>query len=348
MSEAERRERVLVYVGGELMGDGLNKLPFLRALRRAYPDAWITWFAGSGPTVYTGKLAPAVSGLIDEIVGTEVGAERWVNVPRPRLAARRFDVIIDTKRKLRATLEMRRVPHGTFVSGTVNGLLSDRRAPGQPWRSGKPAHFLDQLLQLLSLARYGRIDGPVDPSGGVDLAERCHEAAARLLPERNTVILAPGAGGAKKKWPLKNFVAVACALQERGYMVSIALGPGEEDLHDELASALPDAGFPLQAADARALADEPFLTMALAQRARAVLANDSGNAHIMAAAGASLVVMFGSTSADKFAPTGDHVRVLRARDYGERLADLPVEAVLSAVLEALARASDARARDRRA
>ena len=334
-TQADRPERVLVYVGGELLGDGLNKLPFLRALRRAYPDAWITWFAGSGPTAYTGKLAPAVSGLIDEIVGTEHGQEAWSNVFRPRLRDRRFDVIIDTKRKLRATVELKRMPHGVFVSGTVNGLLSERRVPGQPLRPAKPAHFLDQLLQLLSLARYGRADGPVDPSGRVEVPSRCHAAAAALLPERDGVILAPGAGGAKKRWPLANFVAVAQDLARQGYTPVIALGPGEESLHAELARSLSDARFPLQAASAETLADEPFLTMALAQRACAALANDSGNAHILAAAGVPLVVLFGATSAEKFAPPGAHVRVLRADDYGDSLADLPVQAAASALLGAL-------------
>jgi ADP-heptose:LPS heptosyltransferase len=334
-TQGDRRERILVYVGGELLGDGLNKLPFLRALRRAYPHAWITWFAGSGPTAYTGKLAPAVSGLIDEIVGVEHGQEAWANVLRPRLGNRRFDVIIDTKRKLRATVELRRIPHGVFVSGTVNGLLSQRRAPGQPLRRAKPAHFLDQLLQLLSLARYARVDGPVDPSGRVEVAPRCREAAAALVPERNGVILAPGAGGAKKRWPWANFVAVAHDLQRRGYTPVIALGPGEESLHAELAQSLPDASFPLQAASVEARADEPFLTMAIAQRARAALANDSGNAHILAAAGVPLVVLFGATSAEKFAPPGAHVQVVRAGDYGDSLADLPVRAVASALLATL-------------
>lgn len=311
------------------MGDGLNKLPFLRALRRAYPNARITWFAGAGSTVYTGKLAPAVSGLIDEILGVEHGVEGWRNVFHPRLRGRYFDVIIDTKRKLREALELKRIPHATFVSGTVNGLLSERRAPGQPLRTAKPAHFLDQLLQLLSLARYGRVDGPLDPSGRVEVPARCHDAAVRLLPEPGAVIVAPGAGGAKKKWPLANFVEVARAIQAQGHTVAVALGPGEQTLRDDLAAALPDARFPLQEADAEALSDEPFLTMALAQRARAALANDSGNAHILAAAGVPLVVLFGTTNADKFAPMGENVSVLRAGDYGCSLDDLPVDAVIA-------------------
>lgn len=332
-TQADQRERVLVYVGGELLGDGLNKLPFLRALRRAYPDAWITWFAGSGPTAYTRKLAPAVSGLIDEIVGTEHGQEAWSNVFRPRLRDRRFDVIIDTKRKLRATVELKRTRHTLFVSGTVNGLLSERRVEGQPWRPRKPVHFQDQLLQLLSLARYGRPDGPVDASGRVEVSQSCMAAARRLLPDGRYVMLAPGAGGANKRWPLDNFRDLARRLAARGWVPVFALGPGEEELEPDIAPQVPEAVFPLQAARSEERAHEPFLTMALAQRCHAAVANDSGNAHIVAAAGARLLVLFGRTSADKFAPRGDHVKVLQTQQFGgSAIEDIPFQPVESALM----------------
>jgi ADP-heptose:LPS heptosyltransferase len=106
-------------------------------------------------------------------------------------------------------------------------------------------------------------------------------------------------------------------------------------LHAELARAIPAARFPLQEAQTDALGREPFLTMALARRAHGALANDSGNAHILAAAGVPLVVIFGPTSAEKFVPVGSHVRVVRASDHGGRLADLPSSAVLTALQAAL-------------
>jgi len=39
---------ILVYVGLDLMGDALMKMPFVRALRETYPKARITWLAGKG------------------------------------------------------------------------------------------------------------------------------------------------------------------------------------------------------------------------------------------------------------------------------------------------------------
>ena len=59
---------ILVYVGLDLVGDGVMKLPFLSALRALYPEARITWLAGQGKTVYAGLLAPLLTGLVDEVI----------------------------------------------------------------------------------------------------------------------------------------------------------------------------------------------------------------------------------------------------------------------------------------
>jgi len=118
---------VLVYVGGDLVGDGVMKLPFLRALRGACPAARITWMAGKYKSAYAHELAPLTGGLLDEVI-EEAGFERtlpWL-LRRP-LPDRRFDLVIDTQRGVAATLILRRIRHGRFVSGAANFLLSDIR-----------------------------------------------------------------------------------------------------------------------------------------------------------------------------------------------------------------------------
>ena len=59
-------QSILVYVGLDLVGDGLLKLPFVRVLKANWRHAKITWCAGKGASVYAGSLRPLVAGLIDE------------------------------------------------------------------------------------------------------------------------------------------------------------------------------------------------------------------------------------------------------------------------------------------
>ena len=67
-------QTVAVYVGGDLIGDALMKLPFVRALKGAWPDTHVTWLAGVHKTAFAHELAPLVTGLIDETI-EEAGFE---------------------------------------------------------------------------------------------------------------------------------------------------------------------------------------------------------------------------------------------------------------------------------
>ena len=58
---------ILVYVGGDLLGDALIKLPFIAALRHNNPEAKITWCTGEFSSVFSGVLAPLVEGELDEV-----------------------------------------------------------------------------------------------------------------------------------------------------------------------------------------------------------------------------------------------------------------------------------------
>ena len=61
-------ETVLVYVGLDRVGDGLLKLPFIRSLRTAFPNAHITWLAGKGTSGYANVMSPVVENLLDEVI----------------------------------------------------------------------------------------------------------------------------------------------------------------------------------------------------------------------------------------------------------------------------------------
>ncbi|PTT74995.1 ADP-heptose--LPS heptosyltransferase, partial [Pseudomonas sp. HMWF010] len=84
---------ILVYSMGEVIGDGLIKLPFIAGLRAAFPEARISWCAAKGDTVYAGPLKGVVEGYLDElIVDGAMGTEAAELLPwRKPFAGRRFD-----------------------------------------------------------------------------------------------------------------------------------------------------------------------------------------------------------------------------------------------------------------
>jgi ADP-heptose:LPS heptosyltransferase len=323
---------ILVYSGLELLGDGVMKLPFLHALRQRWPEARITWLAGKGKTVYAGTLGPLVHPLLDEIIEDAGIGSRGAELWRRPLAGRRFDLVIDTQRRVLTTLILRRLRTRCFVSGAARFLLSDKR-PKRGYE--RPARLVDQLLDLVAVAGGERVEPRFDLALGAPWSEA---AAAALPPGPPWIGIAPGAGGAHKHWPRERFVALAQAQQQHGRGVAMLLGPDERGWIGELRAALPEARFPLQDESLDAtLAASPLYTLALGQRLAAAVANDSGTGHLLAASGCALVSLFGPTAATKFAPAARHLAIVEAQSFGgSDMTAIPLQAVIEAVERCLA------------
>jgi ADP-heptose:LPS heptosyltransferase len=316
---------ILVYVGLDLMGDGLMKMPFVRALRETYPEARITWLAGKGPTVFAECLAPLVRGQIDEVIeSADIGSE-WTELFRRPLPDRHFDLVIDTQRRVLTTLILRRLRCGRFISGTANFLLSSNR-PARGYK--KPATMIRQILDLIELAAGQRIEERIAPL--YDAAS--DEIARQFLPDGPVYVgLSPGAGGQHKCWPRDRFVEVARRQISKGRVPVVFLGPAEAAWYQELRNALPSARFPLQ--DGERLS--PLVTIALAARLAAAVANDSGGGHLLAAGGVPLISLWGPTVMTKAPPQTKRLITILAQQFGgSSMEAIPVDAV-DAALETL-------------
>ncbi len=337
---------VLVYVGLDLVGDGLIRLPFVRALRNAFPSAEITWLAGRGRSVYAHALAPLVEGLIDEVVEEADVGRSWTELlARPlrgtALQGRHFDLVIDSQRRVATTLLVKRIPHRTFVSGTARFRFSELQ-PGAARPAGPAA--VGRLLELVELAS-GR---PADTSPPLVCDLRFDRLAERLLPAgRSYVGFSPGGPSTLLCWPLERFLALAEAQLAAGRVPVIFLGPQESDWAETVSRRLPDALLPLQDEATEGIELSPILTIALARRLSVAVANDTGVGHMFAAADCPLVSLFGPTRPEKFAPLVSRRRVLRAQDHGgTEMACIPQEAVEDAVNALLDEEDDRRATPR--
>lgn len=320
---------LLVYSMGEVIGDGLIKLPVLAGVRAAFPAARISWCAAKGSTVYAGPLAPVVAGLIDEVVTdapTGAGAWDWLTAWRP-FGGRRFEVVIDTQENVRRSLVARRAAERLFVSGAAGGRLSQA-----PLTGDAPLAVVDRLLRLASAAA-GR---PV-VAAPVPIADpRALAAAESLLPSGPTYVgLAPGAGGADRRWPLVFYLELARRQAAKGRTPVVFMGPQEQAEIAEVRAELPFALLPeVNRTDAHPEVRGPLLAIALAGRLSAAVANDAGPGHMLAAGGAPLVSLARDARlAAKFRPAAVRLTQLVA---GGDMAALSVDAVewaLDALLE---------------
>jgi len=310
----ETPSTILVYVGFDRIGDGLLKLPFVRGLRQAFPDARITWLAGRETSVYAGVLAELADGLIDEIVenggiGVRPG-EILQRLSKGPLGGRRFDLIIDTQRIFWTSLSLCRVPHGTFLSPAARFMLSSLK-PAKGYKF--PKTMQRQLLDLLELVSGRQFPSPETLE--IDLKPEYGDASARLLPDGPDYVgFAPGSGGPPKCWPLENFIDLANRVTGQGRVPVFFLGPKEEDWLEQIKTGVPQALFPLQnEMAATPSGPSPLLTISMAKRLSAAVSNDSGTGHMFAVGGAPVVILYGVTRPAKFQPMTDRLTIVRAR-----------------------------------
>lgn len=306
---------VLIFSHGELIGDGMMKLPFINALSTAFPDAEITWLTGHHPTIFASALAPLVQGKIHHIInhtklGDAIGDalfRRW----KSALPGKSYDIVINTDQHPLPTMMLKTIPHGMFISASMKWLLSDQKPPltnGQTCYK-KPVLLLNRLMDLLTAATQKKIE----PIFHVDIPKTILSLAKKLLPKGKNILLAPGAGERFKCWPLQNFIDLGNRLIADGISVGYILGPAETEWQQQLADGVKTAFFPLQETAEKSV----FVTIALARLADLSIANDGGVGHILASSDSPIISMWGPTDPYKSTPNGKGVHVMYARDYGE-------------------------------
>ena len=310
---------VMVYSMGEVIGDGLIKLPFVAAVRDAFPDAWIVWCAAKGSTVYAGPLKTMVEGLIDEVLKTgRMGAKVSDHLFNP-FDGRRFDLVIDTQGDLARGLYARRAAK-RFVSDVAGAVGLSTKSPRGP----RPVAVLDRLSDLLETAAGRR--APLRSPALIDA--RALAAARALLPDGSRYVgFAPGAGGQDKRWPLENYLDLADRAAAAGLQPVLFFGPDELDDLERARAAAPNGLYPeFDRADGFSDIRGPLLVIALAGRLTAAVANDAGPGHMLAAGGAPLLSLQRTHRlAAKFRPSASRLSLLIAEDFGSEMRAISVE-----------------------
>lgn len=320
---------IAVLSSRESIGDCFLKLPLLRALHQAYPDRAVIWIVSEGGSPFATVLArvarPYLAGVIEHAC-----LERPVR--RAAANLRRlppFSLVIDTRSNVnRVILARLLLRYEVFLTATPGYLLSQRR-PGTLLR---PLHKVHRMLELLATVT-GRSD---EVPGKIELPADLLVAAARLLPPGPVYVgIAPGASRSYKCWPLDRFEGLAHALLARGLTPVFLIGPNERALVPRLRRTVPGALFP-GCDDGEGHLASAELTLALGQRLAVAVVNDTGVAHLLAAADTALVSLFGPTDPRRWAPHGTGLHVLRAQAFGGReMAAIPVAAVVRSVADAL-------------
>jgi len=288
--------RVLV-VRLRSIGDTVLATPSLHALRRFLPDARID-------VLLEDWVAPLLEGSaeVDRVltVRRKSKASR-LGVAR-RLRAEGYDVAYNLHGGSTAALLVRasgarqRVGYADYAYAS----LHNHAAPPSSELWGTPkTHSAEQQLALLGWTGVPVTDRPASrlpltPAAAASVARRLREVAG-LTDAQPFALVHPAAAFETKTWAVENFARVVEHLAARGLAAVAVAAHGESATVEELRT---HTRAPLAAFTDLSL---PELT-ALAARAALFVGNDSGVAHVAAAAGAPPVVVFGSSNVAHWRP----------------------------------------------
>ena len=347
---AEVRRVLLVRLSA--LGDVVNALPALTALRRMLPDAHIAW---------------AVEPPCDQLLRGHPLLDEVIAVPRRELAARlrsplRWPEFTRGMRELRRDLRRPRFDvtvdlQGNLRSGIVTWLSGARHRIGPGPGGGKELSHLAYTLRvrlpertihrvergLLILSALGEVPPDPEPVLRIPDATRAfaREFYAEHLADADAVAaLHPGVSGfgSYKQWPPERFTELIDMLNGRGVRCLLTWGPGERQLCERIASGTDAVVGP----ETKSLAE----LVAMIGRADVFVGADSGPARLAWAAGTPTVAIFGPKDPAVYGPTGERSRVVQidlpCRPCRRRtcpdprcVTDIPAEAVFQAVCQLL-------------
>jgi lipopolysaccharide heptosyltransferase I len=344
------------------LGDIIHTLPAVAWLRRARPEADITWVV-ERPFAELLEASPVLDRLL--VIETRQWRRAWgrratwreMSAAVRSLRRQGFDLAIDFQGLVKSSLM-------AALSGARRRLGRETAALKEPlsriFLTEQVAvlhhpHIIDQHLELVRRAVGEKHpSGPAradDPSADYEFPLRIpppdREVIERALSAAGIgefVLLVPGGGWAAKRWPPACFSEIADFLHEAYALEAvIPVGPGEESLASEIVSRCRRAHPLVLACTLTQLA-------ALCDRARLVVGGDTGPLHLAAARRTPLVALYGPTAARRngpFDPRDEVVEQVPAdgyRYYSRRAAStemlrIGVEPVKRAIERRLARLS---------
>jgi lipopolysaccharide heptosyltransferase II len=277
------------------VGDIILATPAAALLRLRYPRARITWLVDAGYLDLV-RQNPHIDEAVEfDYTGSHrgpVGVRRLADQLKP------VDLLVDLQHKVRSLMlsaylrpAQRRVLVKRRGFGIIKALIGQDAILGAP-------HQVERYLQVLQVT--GDAPAPV-----LIASEEEQEAAKSSLDGDDFIGIVTGARHPTKTWPVRHTAALADRCHEAGYRVALLGGEEDGSLTGAVVNSMKSR--PEYVRTGGSLGQ----LAGVLSRCRVVVSPDSGPAHMAGALGVPVVVVFGPTSPQRWAPQGPRVKVVR-------------------------------------
>ena len=296
-------KKILIYNSGGGLGDSIQIIPLILSLKNHYRRSKI-FYLGAHQNHFMGKLKEYNINIETLDLNLKYFGFRWwhyfyVKKNFNSKSATKFDLIIDLQTKLRNSLILKRIPHNNFYSTTFGNLFSSKKI------NYKSKNHIENLSIFLD-DRIKNIKFNINK-----LPKSFLNEAKKLLPKSNYVgfSITQGNEYRKKSWSIYKFISLANKCLIKNKIPVFFVEKNQEQIIEKIKNQVPSALFP----EIKSEMSCPALVTALASRLDQAVTIDNGVMHMMGLAEIPMIVLFGPTNSEKFAPKNNYVKILDSK-----------------------------------
>jgi len=319
--------RILLYNSGGGIGDALQILPLINALKNEFKNANFSYLCAH-KNHFNSSLKDLNCHINTLHLNIKYFGFRWWHflILKRRIKnykINKFDLVIDLQSKIRNSLILKMIPHKYFISSCFNFKFS------KPVLNIKKMNRInDSILQAVNNilnTNCKLIDYNLS-----NIEDKFTIESEKLLPKNNYVGLSISQGNVyrKKEWPLNNIVSLCDKLHLSNKTPVFFIEKKNKELKNKIHELIPYSLFP----EHESILSSPALVACLGKRLDFVITIDNGIMHMLSLSKVPMISLFGPTDSEKFAPEYEKSIVLDSKKIHntKNISAITVEDVLEA------------------
>ena len=320
--------RILLYNSGGGIGDALQILPLINALKNEFKNANFFYLCAH-ENHFNLSLKDLNCHINTLNLNIKYFGFRWwqlliIKKRIKQLKIQKFDLIIDLQTKFRNSLALKMIPHMFFVSSCFNFKFSKPSL-----NIKKMGRINDNILHAIN--KILNIDCNLIDYDINIIQNKFTIESEKLLPNNNNIGFSITQGNIyrKKGWPLNNIVNLCNKLKQCNKTPVFFVEKRNKELKNKIQELVPYSLFPEHESNL----SSPTLVVCLGKRLDFAITIDNGVMHMLSLSKVPMISLFGPTNSEKFAPEYDKSIALDSKKIHNTkdISAITVEDVLGAV-----------------
>ena len=299
---------ILLYNSGGGLGDCIQLIYLLTTLKNKFSNSTI-WYLGAHQNHFDEKLKDYNIKITTLDLDLKYFGFRWKHLflakkKYQQIMSQKIDLIIDLQSKIRNTLILKKIPTNFFYSQTLNFTFCTKNLNFFNTKNN-PNNLIKNLEKILDtnidLIKYDI----------KNINKIYFDEALKLLPNNDYIGLSITQGNEyrKKTWPIEKFINIAIQLNKQNKQPVFFIEKNNQELISIIKNQVENALFP----ETNSTLSGPALVTALSTRLSKAISIDNGVMHMMGLANIPMIVLFGPTNSEKFAPKIDKINILDSK-----------------------------------